>query len=486
MVVRARLAAPPPSVREDWPYHELKSGSVPASLLSLGDRRLEAENYLSTGFGIRAAIEANLTGWTRLDRVADVWMPGRLKGIQVKSDFGTPFLAATQVLDVRPVPRKWLSLSHTSDSEGRFVTSGMILVTCSGSVGRAVLAHMPHASTLISHDLLRVVPVDERAYGWIYAYLLSPQARAMATGAQYGHIIKHLETSHLGALPIPEVPNNVADDFTRRVHRIRELRDEGHRLTLEAEARFESALGSFSASDSGENGFEVKASSSFLFGRRRFDASAHSPLVSALRRHLASNGAGFTAISAAGYDVWLPSRFKRLPAKDGVLLIDSADLTEVNPDLSKRIADGNFGDRYNARVQSGWVLMARSGQTYGIIGTAVLATANLEGHVVSDHVMRIKPQLAPEVPPGYLVTALSHPTLGRPLVKALAYGSSIPEIEVADLAAWEIVRLSRPNESAIADLADASANARAEADILERAIAADASAVIDELIIRAR
>ena len=112
-----------------------------------------------------------------------------------------------------------------------------------------------------------------------------------------------------------------------------------------------------------------------------------------------------------------------------MLLVDSADLTKVNPDHTKHIADGDFGDRYRARVKSGWVLMARSGQTYGIIGTTVIAERDLENKVISDHVMRIKPCKDADVEPGYLVTALSHPVFGRPLVKSLAYGSSIPEID---------------------------------------------------------
>ncbi len=61
----------------------------------------------------------------------------------------------------------------------------------------------------------------------------------MATGAHYGHIIKHLETSHLDALPIPEIDDDSAADFSRRVERILQLRNEGYRLTVEAEERFE-------------------------------------------------------------------------------------------------------------------------------------------------------------------------------------------------------------------------------------------------------
>ena len=53
----------------------------------------------------------------------------------------------------------------------------------------------------------------------------------------------------------------------------------------------------------------------------------------------------------------------------------------------------------------------------------------------------------------YLVTAMSHPIFGRPLIKALAYGSSIPEIDVMDIEPYPIVRLMDAEESATAELA---------------------------------
>jgi hypothetical protein len=177
---------------------------------------MEAETYLSSGFGIRLAIESKAKGWTRFSTLAKVWMPGRLKGIQVSRDYGTPFLAATQVFDIRPIPRKWLALSRTADAANRFVKPGMILVTCSGSVGRATLAYAPHENTLISHDLLRIEAIDKRDKGWLYAYLHAPQVRAITVGAHYGHIIKHLETSHLDALPIPTVDDTTAKNLGLR------------------------------------------------------------------------------------------------------------------------------------------------------------------------------------------------------------------------------------------------------------------------------
>lgn len=292
----------------------------------------------------------------------------------------------------------------------------------------------------------------------------------------------HYETSHLEALPIPTVDDATAADFSRRVARILDFRNEGHRLTLEAEARFEKALGPLRVNDWGDEGFTIKASKAFLDGRRRFDASAHNPGVAAIRRHLAKYGQGFTTVAEAGYEVWVPGRYKRIPAEDGVIYRDSADLLEVSPDLPKRFADCRFGDDFRGRVRGGWILIPSSGQVYGIIGTAILATEALDDQVVSNHVIRVAPKMDSSVRMGYLVTALSHLLWGRPVVKALSFGSSVPEIDGYDLASLEFVRLKPADECAIADLAEASAKARAAADVIEREIAQDAGIIIERFI----
>lgn len=481
MALRARLAPPPPAPRVVWPYHKAKVGSIAARVLFGGDRRMEGETYLSSGYGIRTAIESKTGGWNHLSKLARSWQPSRLKGIQVSRDFGTPFLAATQVFDGRPISRKWLALSKTSDATNRFLPPGTIVITCSGSVGRATLAYAAHQNTLISHDLLRIEPIQERYRGWIYAYLLAPQTRAMTKSVHYGHIIKHLETSHLDVLPVPSVDDVTALDFSKRVAKILELRNEGYRLTLGAEAKFEEALGSFAVKNWGEKGFAVMASNSILSVRRRLDAARHNPGAAAIHRFLSKRGQGFSTLPEAGYDVWVPGRYKRIPIEDGVIYRDSADLLEVNPDIPKRYADCKFGDKFRGRVKDGWILVACSGQVYGIIGTAILATQVLNDQVVSNHVLRASPKEG-SVPAGYIVTALTHPLFGRPIVKALAFGSSVPEIDGDDLAGLPIVRLKAGEESAIAQLAEESAKVRAHADLLEREIATDAEKIIAKFI----
>ena len=112
--------------------------------------------------------------------------------------------------------------------------------------------------------------------------------------------------------------------------------------------------------------------------------------------------------------------------------MDSSVLFEINPDIKKFIVDVNFGDPNNARVEAGWLLLARLGQVYGVNGSTMIAGHVHENKIISDHVIRIAPD-SPTCRVGYLHVAMSHPALGRPRVKALPYGSSIPEIEVADV-----------------------------------------------------
>lgn len=442
---------------------------------------MEAENYLSSGYGLRLAIEERAAGWQRLGQMAHVKQPGRTKGILVAPEHGVPWLAATQIYDIRPIPRKWMAAEKVNDAAQLLVKGGTILVTRSGSVGRATIAQDTLNGVLVSDDLLRVEPVQPFMWGWLYAYLRAPQVRAMMTGAQYGHIIKHLETGHLNALPVPVVTEEHAKRFLARTETILSLRNRSHQLTLEAEARFEKNIGPIKVKDWGEEGFSVKASALFG-GRRRFEAIPHNPGVSAISRHLSKAAASMEAIESLGVKVWLPGRFKRIPASEGVELVESSDVFETNPDYPKKIAETDFGDEYSGRVRPNWLLMARSGQTYGINGSITFATEAIGERIVSDDLMRIAPLPNSKIRMGYLHVALTHPLLGRPLVKALAYGSSIPHIDSTDLYKHEVPRLSADEENAIADLAEESAALRAKADVLEREIAQEAGDLIDRFL----
>jgi hypothetical protein len=475
VVIRARLAAPPPQPQQEWPWHKLKYASLPSSVLLVHDRRMEAETYLSSGFGVRVAIESKRFGWTRLATLANVHQPARLKGVLVSPEYGTPFLAATQVFDIRPVPRKFLAIGKMENAEDCFVQDGMILVTRSGSVGRVALAYAPHRGVVVSDDLLRITARSSDDSGWLYAYLHTPQARAMMTGVQYGHIIKHLETTHLEALPVPLIDENTTSDFGRRVSRILALRNEAHRLGEEALACFGGAVGPLKPSHPDE-GYEARAHE-MTVRRRRLDASYHAPRPAAILRQFKR----YDRLGVVVKRVWWMTRFKRYYGDDGIPYLSANELFTLNPPENKRVLVDPADDYRNYFVRRGWIVVACSGQVYGLNGAAVLITEHHENIFFSHDLIRIIPDSS-KIRPGYLLVALTHPTHGRPLLIRSAYGTSIPHLDPVDVADFPVVRLDDAEEMAIADLAESSAKARAEADVLERDVARDAAAVIDRFL----
>lgn len=478
MVLRARLSAPRKE-RDDWPWHHTKWTALSASLLMGGDRRMEAENYLAGGYGIRLAIEARKAGWTSMGTLAKVWQPLRLKGIQVSREFGTPFLAATQVFDLRPIPRKFLSLDRTNNAANRFVTPGMILVTCSGSVGRATLASKSHEGILISHDLLRVEPEQEKLWGWLYAYLRAPQTRAMMTSAQYGHVIKHLEVSHLNALPMPVLRDDLLIKFQEESQRILDLRKRSYELMIDAEQEYAACFGALAVANDDVPGFSIRASEMFE-RRRRLDGSCFVPSVKSIAAAFQNKAREVVQLSSLVERIFVPGRFKHIYGDGGSPYLDSADILEVNPDIAKYVLSLSHEEQAEYRVEAGWLLIPCSGQVYGNIGHTVLATEWHTNKVLTNHILRVCPNQ--RIRSGYLQCVLGHPQIGRPLMVRFAFGSSVPEIAADDVATMPVPRLDESIENRLADMMEESAKARAQADLLEESIAAEAEAIIDRFI----
>lgn len=198
---------------------------VAAQVVGCGERRLEGEFYLTGGYAVRLQFEGSSHPRSTMADLADVWMPHRLKGIQVVSEWGIPFLTATQPFDIRPTARKWLAKGRVPGIDSFYVSKGWILVTRSGNVGDAVLAYSPHFKKIISDDLLRVIPREQTLAGYLYCFLRTKYARAMMRSTRYGSIIKHLEPEHLQALPCLEPPPHLSKNLNRLMGRVTRFRD---------------------------------------------------------------------------------------------------------------------------------------------------------------------------------------------------------------------------------------------------------------------
>lgn len=479
MAVSARSVASDDAERDapqKWPWHTAIVGSVRVSLVASAQRRLEAESYLTDGYGIRLAIESKPGGWVCFGDLARASAPPRIKQILVSPETGVPYLNTSQVFDLRPRPRKWLAMGKTTKAEERLVKEGTILVMASATVGRAIVATKAHEDSIVSHHFMRVAPDQELMAGWVYAFLRSPQALAMMKGSQYASVIRHIEPHHLHTLPVPLVSNEIAREFNRRSAEIVSLRNEASQLRDAAEQAFADAVGPV-ATTAGEEGFSVKLSAASS-GRRRFEAAYHKPIIAGILASFPQ----WQPLGDITERVWWGNRFKRNYGDSGIPYMSADDVFTTNLYSPTKIVVAPGDGHEDFFVERGWLLMACSGQVYGLNGAVMLATEWHENTFMSHDLIRIKPKKGARA--GYLLTALTHPTLGRPLLIREAYGMSIPHLDPGDVAAFPVARFGKKIEDRIADLAEEASMRQTKAEALERQLSEAAEKVVADFLFR--
>ncbi|QBR73298.1 hypothetical protein [Microbacterium sediminis] len=164
-------------------------------------------------------------------------------------------------------------------------------------------------------------------------------------------------------------------------------------------------------------------------------------------------------------------RFKRHYSQSGTPYRSASEIFDVNPPVTKRIYPALVPDPDRYYLTPGEMVMARSGQVYGLLGRVRMIPTSMAGVFGSDDLIRIALDES-RIPGGYLQTFLSNETYGRLLVVRNASGTSIPHLDPVDIQEVPVPRFDARSEEAISDLALRGNELLADADELEtRAIA---------------
>lgn len=437
---------------------------VSSRVLSRGSRRLEASTFLTDGYGLREGLEV-LPSTVSMSLMAHVWQPSRLKGYQVAAGKGLPFLSAGQVFEGQPRVRKWLATAMVPRAETRYLEPDWIMMSCSGEVGRVTAVYDEHLDKVITHDLLRVVPLDGADYGWLYAYMKTPTFFAIARSSQYGHMIKHLEPEHVLDVPVAMPEANIRERISAQAAEALRLRQSSRRLQAEADSAYARLVNPQQIPL--ETSFSTRVSASSLTtGRRRFEGQFYRSDVLQVERLVEAAGAYVQPLADLVESVTMSPRFKRYFGPNGTTYRSAGELFDVNPAVTKRIYAGLLDNADVYMLRPGEMIMARSGQTYGLLGRTMVLNENHAGSFGSEDLIRIVPDQT-KARTGYLQTVLNHVDYGRPRVVRHASGTSVPHLDPPDIREVLIPRFESSQEDAIADLCDEATERAAEADRLE-------------------
>jgi len=410
---------------------------VPSAWLEKEGRRLDCGPYLSGAIEARVLLDELPATKKWLSKVTLRGIEGIFNGPRFPRSYvndpaqGVPFLGSTDILDADLTYLPLLSKRQVAQRPGLLLKEGWTLITCSGTIGRMAYARSEMSGMAGSQHFMRIVPdTDEVQPGYLFAFLSSRFGVPLIVGGTYGAIIQHIEPAHISEIPVPIAPDRIQKAAHDLVTEAAELRTKASAELRAVIREIEQAAGLPVLDRRYDGGSPdiavVKATA--LNGRMDglFHSNYHRSALDPLLKLPKSRRATVDDLATRVFE---PARFKRVPVDDpqyGVLFFGTSALMRADPDATYLISRRTGGIN-ELRVNESTLLVPRSGQLVGIIGQAVLPYGDLLGGAVSEDAIRVT---APEEKTaGYLFACLSS-EYGRRQLKARAFGSSIPHLDV--------------------------------------------------------
>jgi len=156
----------------------------------------------------------------------EIILPGRFKRVYVEEKQGIPFIGGKEILELDPRGEKYLSLKHHGEriAEQLIMHENMILVTCSGTIGKVNIVPMHWEGWAGSQHMLRAVPANEWA-GYLYAWLSSEWALPLIRRHTYGAVVFEIDQHQLASVPVPLLADTtLMHEINALVLRANELR----------------------------------------------------------------------------------------------------------------------------------------------------------------------------------------------------------------------------------------------------------------------
>ncbi|WP_411351211.1 hypothetical protein PNH50_12380 [Leisingera aquaemixtae] len=221
--------------------------SVPvAQVANQSNIRLDAEHYDPIVMKNDKELRSLGVSLVPLSDLADVQLPSMFTRIWAKdASHGVPYLNATDLMSyfALGVPAQERYLSHASDvkMENLLVKTGMILITCSGTIGRVFDVPASLDGWAGTHDLVRVTPYNPEMKGFLRAYLASRFAQVQILSHTHGGQIDHVTAEQVGSCLVPDFGEHEIRRISQIADKADNMRSDGTALMNDAIAKLSTA-----------------------------------------------------------------------------------------------------------------------------------------------------------------------------------------------------------------------------------------------------
>lgn len=426
-------------------------GAVPVSRILSNDCRLDASSYNMEVMNALSMVSHCIYGTTPMKHLLkDAFVGSRFKRIYTDKPSDIPFFLPSDIEDVYPKATKFISGRTVADIDFLRVEKDMLLMTCSGTIGKTSLVGTKLEHQVFSHDLLRITFKNSYDLGYTYAFFNTEIGLTILQSNNYGAVIDHIEPGHLYNIPIPNAP----EETRKRIHRLivdsYGLRDKSNELIDSAQSilyeelqlpNFNSFLMRDGISEDGFCNFSKKASE--LHGR--IDVSYHLPISDSVISAISKNAKELARIgdSRISKKVILAGVFKRtyVDKSNGVPFLGGREIMTLNPVVDKYLSVKIHQERIQKELEvfENYVLVSDR----GTIGKVQIVPRHWNGWAVSQNIIKIVP--ANNDIAGYVYAYLNS-DYAKILIQRETYGAVVDMIDDNNVSSIPIPLLKNENK----------------------------------------
>ncbi|EBU9582237.1 restriction endonuclease subunit S [Salmonella enterica subsp. enterica serovar Agona] len=404
-----------------------------------------------------------------LNGIKGIIHAGRLKRIWVNDpNHGYPFLTTTNIHISNLEKISYIASSIVAGKRNLLVKKDWILITRSGTIGRLAFCRPDMDDFACTEDVMRVVADESKIdAGYLYAFLSSTFGVQQIIAGTYGAIIQHIEPEHVKDIPVPRFAKDLEVNIGSKVKSSAQKRADANSLMVSAGKQINEHFSFPNKLALSHRIFTHSAASSSLV-QKRMDATYHDQIAQ-LSDELIEKAGAENSLAELGIQALEGNRMKQIFTGEdyGVPFFTSGEIfrADVTPErfLLRKSLKGD--EVWQTREED--LLIARSGQVGGIIGTGVWADSRFDGACVSPHVLKLRVTNL-SVDAGYLYAFLCCTDVGyRQLIRGAA-GSSVPFLSINDILAIKLPRMSADEEARIGEMVRQAGRLAAEAQQLEK------------------
>lgn len=410
--------------------------SLPISLVENMEHRIDASAYNADALAALSKVMHYKNGaiplWGENGIIRNAFVCSRFKRIYTNNETDIPFFLPSDIENVFPKATKYISPLTRTNLNALRVKSGMLLMSCSGTIGKSTIVSKYLNNQVFSHDLLRITFHNSYDLGYTYAFFNTIEGLLILQSNNYGAVIDHIEPDHLRNVIIPKASVELRQEIHNLIMQSFEFRDQSNELIENAHNLLfkELSLPPISEIEPKQYNTDdkfrcISISASRLDGR--LDVSYHVPEVESIIDILQNNAARVLKIKDPEISrcIILPGRFKRVyvDKKHGVPFFGGKQLLQLTPSNVKYLSRTHHDKRIKEQltIRENMSVISCS----GTIGKVNIVPKHWDGWALSQHVIRVVPSSKDIA--GYIYAWLSSPYC-KMLILRNSYGAVIDEL----------------------------------------------------------